>query len=692
MKKKRTVHNKKITTKILVFGILMVIVSVTLVSGLIMMDSTNYNEKISNERVESALADLQDNINDMLTQSEKSATAIAQNYLVIDAVENNDFIALKTALDNLNYTLKMDTISITDTAGNVIIRQHKPEKFGDSILDQTNVQKALKGETSTTLEPGALVKLSTRSGMPIYNQKGQIIGTVVTGYTFENTALLDKLKAVHNTDFTIYSGSEPIATTIMQNGEKLLGENLNDSITKTVIEDGTPYAGNANISGTSYLTRYEPLLDTNGKIVGAIFAGQSNDVANTAIVNMIIHILIALPIIIVISSIIMVVYINKTIKEPMHKLTKASDMMARGDLNITIDQKMKQQKDEIGELSNAFDLLAESTKKQVDAIKLIAQGDLTIEVEKRSDQDVLGESLCMLVVQLNELASTIAATSDQVANGSGLVSSSAQVLSQGATEQASAVQQLSATVEQINEQTNRNTKNAEKANEVTLTAKTNALDGNRQMSDMLEAMAAIDDSSARINKIIKVIDDIAFQTNILALNAAVEAARAGQHGKGFSAVAEEVRTLASKSASAAKETTALIENSISKVSAGTKIANDTANALKQIVIEVEAAADLIGTIVEASYDQARGIDQINLGISQVSQVAQTNAATAEESAAASEELSAQSEQLNRAVGVFKTKNTSGESYFLGVGSYLSEKEATSKKFINLSIGQEYGKY
>lgn len=670
----------------------MVIVSVTLVSGLIMMDSTNYNEKISNERVESALADLQDNINDMLTQSEKSATAIAQNYLVIDAVENNDFIALKTALDNLNYTLKMDTISITDTAGNVIIRQHKPEKFGDSILDQTNVQKALKGETSTTLEPGALVKLSTRSGMPIYNQKGQIIGTVVTGYTFENTALLDKLKAVHNTDFTIYSGSEPIATTIMQNGEKLLGENLNDSITKTVIEDGTPYAGNANISGTSYLTRYEPLLDTNGKIVGAIFAGQSNDVANTAIVNMIIHILIALPIIIVISSIIMVVYINKTIKEPMHKLTKASDMMARGDLNITIDQKMKQQKDEIGELSNAFDLLAESTKKQVDAIKLIAQGDLTIEVEKRSDQDVLGESLCMLVVQLNELASTIAATSDQVANGSGLVSSSAQVLSQGATEQASAVQQLSATVEQINEQTNRNTKNAEKANEVTLTAKTNALDGNRQMSDMLEAMAAIDDSSARINKIIKVIDDIAFQTNILALNAAVEAARAGQHGKGFSAVAEEVRTLASKSASAAKETTALIENSISKVSAGTKIANDTANALKQIVIEVEAAADLIGTIVEASYDQARGIDQINLGISQVSQVAQTNAATAEESAAASEELSAQSEQLNRAVGVFKTKNTSGESYFLGVGSYLSEKEATSKKFINLSIGQEYGKY
>ncbi len=687
----RAFRTKKIATKILVFGVLMIIVSVTLVSGLIMMDSANYNEKISNIRVESALGDLQDNINDMLTQSEKSATAIAQNYLVIDAVNSTDFEALKSALDDLNSTLNMDTISITDTNGNVIIRQHKPEKFGDSILDQTNVQKALKGETSTTLEPGALVKLSTRSGMPIYNQKGQIIGAVVTGYTFENTSLLDKLKAVHNTDFTIYAGSDAIATTIMQNGEKLIGDKLNDAITKTVIVDGATYSSNVDILGTAYHAKYEPLFDTNGKIVGAIFAGQSNVVANTAIVNMILHILILLPIIIVISSIIMVVFINKTIKEPMHKLTKASDMMARGDLNIAIDQKMKQQKDEIGDLSNAFGLLAESTRKQVDAIKLIAQGDLTIQVDKRSEQDVLGESLCMLVNQLNELASTIAATSDQVANGSGLVSSSAQVLSQGATEQASAVQQLSATIEQIHAQTNRNTKNAEKANEVALTAKTNALDGNRQMSDMLEAMAAIDDSSTKINKIIKVIDDIAFQTNILALNAAVEAARAGQHGKGFSVVAEEVRTLASKSASAAKETTALIENSIIKVRAGTKIANDTANALKQIVTEVEAAADLIGTIVEASYDQAHGIEQINLGISQVSQVAQTNAATAEESAAASEELSAQSEQLNKAVGVFKTTANSTE-YLIGVGSYLSENKANSKQFIDLTSNQEYGKY
>ena len=351
-------------------------------------------------------------------------------------------------------------------------------------------------------------------------------------------------------------------------------------------------------------------------------------------------------------------------------------------------------KDEIGVFSGRLKALMQYLKGLDKTIREVSDGDLTVDVPVVSPQDQIGNGLSTLVNNFHNLVASISTAIDQVASGANLVSNSSFSLSEGATHQASSVQQLTASLEEISEQTLLNAQNAEKANALAQNAKTNAAEGNSEMRDMLKAMEDISVSSSNINKIIKVIDDIAFQTNILALNAAVEAARAGQHGKGFAVVAEEVRNLAAKSANAARETTDLIENSIKKVEAGTKIANVTAKALDEIVVNVDRAAELIQSIATASAEQAQGIEQVNLGITQVSQVIQSNAATAQESASASEQLSSQAEQLKEQVSTFKLK---GRSQAIPVTKPKVSAEQTVRKAVSapskltLSSG-EYGKY
>lgn len=295
----------------------------------------------------------------------------------------------------------------------------------------------------------------------------------------------------------------------------------------------------------------------------------------------------------------------------------------------------------------------------VGAANKIADGDLDvdIEIDSKDEVGVLGKAFKRMTDNINDVMANINTASEQVASGSKQVSDSSMALSQGATEQASSIEELTASIEEISSQTNNNAKNATQANDLAELAKKDAVQGNNRMGEMLSAMEDINESSSNISKIIKVIDEIAFQTNILALNAAVEAARAGQHGKGFAVVAEEVRNLAARSANAAKETTTMIEGSIKMVEDGTKIANETAQALNKIVDGVTKAAALVNDIAIASNEQALGIAQINQGIAQVSQVIQTNSATSEESAAASEELSSQAELLSGMVRRFKLKTS-----------------------------------
>lgn len=349
----------------------------------------------------------------------------------------------------------------------------------------------------------------------------------------------------------------------------------------------------------------------------------------------------------------LIYFLSRSITTPMHEAVSMLGELEDGHLSTRLEM---DQKDEIGQMANTMDRFANSLQNEViHCLHKLASGDLQFEITPRDTQDEVRGSLKRLEVDLNNIMSAIQAAGHQIAAGSTSVADFSQSLSQGATESAASLEEISSSLNEMSGQTNLNADNASQVNLLSSEAKQAAETGNERMEQMVSAMEEISDAGQSINKIIKVIDEIAFQTNLLALNAAVEAARAGQHGKGFAVVAEEVRNLAARSAKAAQETADLIAGSVEKTDRGAEIAKHTADALESINDRISKVSDLAEEIAAASKEQAEGISQINQGLGQIDQVIQQNTATAEESAAAAEELSGQADQLLNMLTRFKLK-------------------------------------
>ncbi len=475
----------------------------------------------------------------------------------------------------------------------------------------------------------------------------------------DKTDVLDRLKDATGCEFTYFEGDVRASTTIIVNNERVVGTKLDSEIANLVLNRGQSYIGNATILGEEHFTSYIPHYDETGEITGVVFAGIATSENDKSIVSALSVSAGVGILMIIIICIISKMMISKSVEQPLAIVMNSAQKITKGEMHFdSIDVSVN---NEIGQLADSFNEMKSVVSKLneilVNMLGKIAKGDWNVDIGE--PEDYVGDwrklyvSVDEMTYSVRNALSQVSSSAIQISTGVSSVSSNAQVLAEGAIDQAGNVDMLSRNLQEISVQIEDNTANTRKVNELALVSGEVTKSTLSDMNKLYDAMMDISNTSENISKVIKVIDEIAFQTNILALNAAVEAARAGSAGKGFAVVADEVRNLAQKSSEAAKSTSELIQHSIGAVAVGEEIAKKTNASFEELVERVNKMVQTIEEITKATEEQAEGIRNVTIGIEQISMVIQTNSSMSEESAAASQELSALADTLHMLVDKFK---------------------------------------
>ncbi len=517
-----------------------------------------------------------------------------------------------------------------------------------------------------------------------FNQNGYALSTEVyeTRLTFENS-MAPLALAVIGQDAASYEVSHQAAVSNTEASVAVLNDLLVDSGTQEILTSTQATLELVNEFSAIEAELYGLVMDGNFESAEALFFGEflsiydetrltfeglSNEISATAgtamngIVtysNSNVIALIVIAVLTLVFTLIISIMLTKNLTRPVAEIEAAFTSLAQG--NLSQAQVTYESKDEFGILAENIRTTISNLQTVINDVseKLasLSEGDFNIDTSNADayigEFKEISTSTAKFVEKINTTLLQVNEAANQVSVGSEQVAAGAQALAQGSTEQANSIQELVDNVTDISGQISSNANNAKQASVAAQKSNQAIVSNNEQMKLMMDSMNEIDSKSKEISKIIKTIEDIAFQTNILALNAAVEAARAGSAGKGFAVVADEVRNLAAKSGDAANNTTLLIEASINAINKGVSLAQSTADSLLEVVDDVKLSSDLMSEISNATNEQATAIEQVTLGLDQISAVVQTNSATSEESAAASEELSSQALLLQQLISTFQ---------------------------------------
>lgn len=635
-------------------GRLIIAVSIYIIIAIVLMTSVNciqlrkINQRDLSSDAEVGANVLKGEISSLCTQAENMTAAFASEDIFTYAIKTANVDTIKSEYNK--YPKESNVFAIfVDKSGNVI---WKSDNAAAASFDYTASTGGNEVDHYVTGD----------SAMPLYYVSGKAVdgGAIYAGVDFSGTDYLETVKATVEADVTVFLGDTRLSTTVLNaDGTRAVGTAMSEKVKKAVIDNGETYEDRADILGETYYCCYYPFYDNDGTLLGALFSGISAVSSDGEVVKTI-FISVAMGAAVIVAVIFFLIIFTKiNITEPIVAAKELADEMAKGNLG-TDDSKIKiRKKNEVSALTKRLI----ETKHELSAyisdmsrvFNAMAQGDFTVgpQVVYNGDFASISENIKAIQEQLGEVISSLNVSASEVSSGSAQIANGSQLLADGTTRQAAAIQELSATIDSISTKINNNAESAGEADRCASEASEKIRIQTEDMREMRDAMNDIKDKSAQIEKIIKTIEDIAFQTNILALNAAVEAARAGAAGKGFAVVADEVRNLATKSDTATKQTAAIISGTVEAVENGSRIVEKTEISMSEVVEITQKTNDLISKISAASAEQAESIRQVTAGIAQISEVVQQNSATAEESAASCEELNGQSEMLMSEVNKFK---------------------------------------